>query len=78
MSRRRGNRMDYDLGVVGLGHWFSWLEKGLGEGKGLDLKKAVGTRPYDDKKSLLESFGIGRENYFISDRDGNIPIKFRP
>jgi predicted dehydrogenase len=76
MSRRRGNRMDYDLGVVGLGHWFSWLEKGLGEGKGLDLKKAVGTRPYDDKKSLLESFGIGRENYFISDRDGNIPIKF--
>lgn len=70
------NDLDYNLGVVGLGHWFSWLEKGLGGGRGLNLKKVVGTRSYDDKKALLESFGIGRQDYFVSDREGRIPERF--
>ena len=62
--------------LLDFGHWFGWLEKGLGEGKGLNLKKAVGTKPYDDKKVLLESFGIDRENYFVSDADEEFPKGF--
>jgi predicted dehydrogenase len=68
--------MDYKLGVVGLGHWFSWLTAGLGVEGGLELVKAVGTKPFDDKKELLSSFGIERENYYISDENGKIPQQF--
>jgi predicted dehydrogenase len=68
--------MDYKLGVVGLGHWFSWLTAGLGVEGGLELVKAVGTKPFEDKKELLSSFGISRENYYISDDEGRIPDGF--
>lgn len=68
--------MDNKLGVIGLGHWFAWLTTGLGVEGGLDLKKAVGTKPFEDKKELLDSFGITRENYYTSDRNGNVPEQF--
>lgn len=68
--------MEYRLGVIGLGHWFSWLTAGLGVEGGLDLKKAVGTKPFEDKKELLSSFGITRENYYISDSNGKVPDQF--
>jgi predicted dehydrogenase len=64
----------YNLGVVGLGHWFSWLEKGLGEKGTLNLIKVVGTKPYDQKKELLESFHITRENYYVS--EDRLPDEF--
>ncbi len=68
--------MDCKLGVIGLGHWFSWLKTGIGDGGKLDLRKAVGTKPYENKEQLLRSFGIGGENYFISNGDGGVPEQF--
>jgi Oxidoreductase family, NAD-binding Rossmann fold len=68
--------MDYKLGVIGLGHWFGWLKTGLGDEGKLNLKKAVGTKPYESKEQLLRSFGIDRENYFMSDGKGNVPEQF--
>ncbi|MGD0728975.1 MAG: Gfo/Idh/MocA family oxidoreductase [Candidatus Micrarchaeaceae archaeon] len=68
--------MEYTLGVIGLGHWFSWLTTGIGVEGGLDLKKAVGTKPFDEKKELLSKFGITENNYYISDQNGNFPGQF--
>ncbi len=68
--------MQYKLGVVGLGHWFGWLEKGVGEKGGLMLVKAVGTKPFEEKVELLTGFGITKEKYYISDKDGRIPERF--
>ncbi len=64
------------LGVVGLGHWFAWLKAGVNSGEGLDLRKAVGTRPFADKAELLTSFGIDSSSYYISDASGSIPEDF--
>lgn len=68
--------MENRLGVVGLGHWFSWLKTGIGAGGTLDLKKAVGTKPFEEKQALLSGFGITRDNYYISDPDGRLPERF--
>lgn len=68
--------MDNRLGVVGLGHWFSWLKAGIGEGGSLNLKKAVGTKSFEEKQKLLSDFGITKENYYISGADGSLPEQF--
>lgn len=68
--------MGYNLGVIGLGHWFSWLKAGIGEGESLNLVKAVGTKPFEQKMELLSSFGITSGNYFISDQKGLVPDRF--
>lgn len=68
--------MQYNLGVVGLGHWFGWLERGVGEKGGLRLVKAVGTRPFVEKTELLSGFGITKDKYYISGTDGRIPERF--
>ncbi len=68
--------MENKLGVVGLGHWFSWLKAGIGEGGSLNLKKAVGTKPFEYKQALLSSFDITKDNYYLSDRNGGLPDQF--
>lgn len=68
--------MQYNLGVVGLGHWFGWLEKGVSEKGSLRLIKAVGTRQFEEKAVLLSGFGITKEKYYISGPDGRIPEGF--
>ena len=68
--------MQHNLGVIGLGHWFGWLEKGVGEKGSLKLVKAVGTKPFEEKAKLLTSFGITKGRYYISDPDGRIPGEF--
>jgi predicted dehydrogenase len=70
------NSLDYNLGVIGLGHWFTWLETGLGERGSLKLKKAVGTKSFDEKKDLLLRFNIQREDYYISGKDGWVDDSF--
>ncbi|MDE1871435.1 MAG: hypothetical protein KGI06_04330 [Candidatus Micrarchaeota archaeon] len=67
--------MDYGLGVVGLGHWFNRLNIGIQKVGGLSLMKAVGTKPFDQKAEVLQSFGITRDNYYIADK-GKIPDGF--
>lgn len=67
--------MDYVLGVVGLGHWFNRLNIGIQKVGGLSLMKAVGTKPFDQKAEILQSFGITRENYYTT-ADGGIPEGF--
>ena len=68
--------MENRLGVVGLGHWFGWLKAGIGDGGSLDLRKAVGTKPFEEKQALLSSFGITSDNYYISDPKGGLPDQF--
>jgi predicted dehydrogenase len=68
--------MDYKLGVIGLGHWFDRLNVGIQKVGGLTLVKAVGTRSFEDKASLLEGFGITKEDYYLADSDGTIPETF--
>ena len=68
--------MQYNLGVVGLGHWFGWLERGVSEKGSLRLVKAVGTKQFEEKAKLLSGFGITKDKYYISDPDGRIPDKF--
>lgn len=68
--------MGKELGVVGLGHWFGWLLEGVGSGKGLNLKKVVGTRPFDSKRELLSKFGITRDTYYVSEDGASLPAGF--
>ena len=68
--------MEYDLGVIGLGHWFKWLRAGIGSKGGLHLKKAAGTRPFDDKKDMLTNFGMAKQDYYIADSNGKVPEQF--
>ncbi|MGI0100251.1 MAG: Gfo/Idh/MocA family protein [Candidatus Micrarchaeaceae archaeon] len=68
--------MEYRLGVIGLGHWFKWLKTGIGVTGGLELKKAVGTRPFEEKKDILSGFGITEGNYYISEGNGGVPSQF--
>jgi predicted dehydrogenase len=63
------------IGVVGLGHWFQRLAVGL-SGSEIAITKAVGKKPYLERKAQLNALGIAESNYYISLPDGSIPDAF--
>ena len=67
---------DYKIGVIGLGHWFNRLNVGMQMVGGLSLAKAMGTKPYEEKRELLSGFKLGKEDYYITDETGHIPEGF--
>ncbi len=66
----------YKLGVVGIGHWFGRLHEGIRSIGGLEIKSALGTRPYEAKRELLSKFGIKKEMYYTITDEGLIPDAF--
>lgn len=63
------------MGVIGLGHWFERLEKGLANGS-IRISKAMGTKRFEERAEQLARLGIGRDGYFIGGSDGTIPEGF--
>ncbi len=63
------------LGVIGLGHWFDRLEKGLADSS-ISIAKAMGTKSFAERAQKLGELGIGPGSYFIGSMDGSIPDGF--
>ncbi len=68
--------MLYRIGVIGIGHWFGRLHAGMITVGGLEVVKALGTRPYESKAETLKGFGIGSGMYLTTDKTGAIPDAF--
>lgn len=66
----------YKIGVVGIGHWFGRLHEGMNSIGGLEVKKALGTKPYESKANMLDKFGISKDMYLTTDSSGKIPEEF--
>ncbi len=66
----------YNLGAVGLGHWFDRLHAGMKKANRIMITKAVGTSPIESKLTLLARFGIPTANYYQADKYGHIPEQF--
>lgn len=66
----------YKIGVVGIGHWFGRLHEGMKSIGGLEVKKALGTKSYESKAKMLDSFGISKDMYLTTDSSGKIPKGF--
>ena len=68
------NRM-YNLGGIGAGgHWYGRLHPFLKDRVG--LRKAVGITKYEDKRAILEEYGITKDRYFQVVVGGAIPDAF--
>ena len=61
--------MVYKLGVVGLGHWFEMIHRGMSKNGELTLSKVVGTRKFQEKADELLKLNISQENYFTVGED---------
>jgi predicted dehydrogenase len=67
----------YKLGIVGVGHWFEKLHTGAKMVGGIDVTKAVGTRPFQQHAKVLQKCNIGGESYYMVDKEtGKIPDAF--
>jgi predicted dehydrogenase len=72
-----GAFLSYKLGVVGMGSWFTRLHKGAQRVGGLDVFKAVGTKPYQAKTQVMQRFNISEDRYYTVDPEtGSIPDGF--
>ena len=69
--------MAYRLGVVGLGHWFEMMHKGISKSNQIVLSKVAGVRSFDEKREEMERIGIKEKDYFqIRDNLLYIPDEF--
>lgn len=68
--------MEYNLGVIGIGHWFRRLYAGISSVGGIKISKALGTRSFESKAEMLEGFGISKGMYYTTGKDGKIPSEF--
>lgn len=69
--------MVYRLGVVGLGHWFEMMHRGISKNNEITLTKVVGTRKFSQKAQELEKLNISESNYFTVGEDPfTIPTGF--
>ncbi len=69
MSQLDVDKMVYRLGVVGLGHWFEMIHRGLSKNNEVVLSKVVGTRKFSDKAEELRKLNISESNYFCIGED---------
>ena len=68
--------MGYKIGAVGMGHWFERLQRSILRGGRISVLKAVGLKPYEEKKEILEKYGIPKDNYFQVKPYDSLPSKF--
>jgi len=66
----------HKLGAVGIGHWVSRLKRTMDNDGRLALTKAVGVTWYEDKKEILDRFGITQDNYFRIEPGKPLPKEF--
>ncbi len=66
----------YKLGAVGVGHWVMRLKRTMDTDGRMNINKAVGVTWYEDKKEILDKFGITRENYFRIEPEKSLPEEF--
>jgi len=65
----------YKLGGIGAGgHWYGRLHQFLKER--VELVKAVGITRYEDKKAILDSYGLTKDRYFQVVVGGSLPDAF--
>jgi hypothetical protein len=68
--------MAYNLGVIGLGHWFERLYEGMVKTNQLKLTKVVGTTGVDAKRERLASLKVPESNYYQVKGDQPLPDGF--
>lgn len=66
----------YNLGAVGLGHWFTRLYTGVSSNKSIRLLKAASTSGYEKKKEQLSQLGITKESYYPVASGEELPHDF--
>lgn len=65
----------YKLGGIGAGgHWYGRLHEFLKDR--VELSKAVGITRYEDKKAILESYGLTKDRYFQVVVGASLPDPF--
>lgn len=68
--------MTFKLGAIGVGHWVNRLKRTMDNDGRVVLDKAVGVTWYEDKKEILDKFGITEENYFRIEPQNQLPRDF--
>ncbi|MBI3413591.1 MAG: Gfo/Idh/MocA family oxidoreductase [Candidatus Aenigmarchaeota archaeon] len=68
--------MTYNLGAIGMGHWFERLQRSIQRGGRIAITKAVGLKSYEEKIGIMEKLGLGRENYFQINPGDPLPENF--
>ena len=59
--------MAYNLGVVGIGHWFERLHAGMVKTNEIRLLKIAGASPVESKLARLKGLGVEKENYRLQE-----------
>lgn len=68
--------MPYNLGAVGIGHWFNRLYVGLKESNEFRLAKIAGKSDVESKLSKLEEFGLTMDDYYQVKPGDLLPERF--
>jgi hypothetical protein len=66
----------YNLGVVGIGHWFERLHAGMVKTNEIRLLKIAGASPVESKLARLKGLGVEKENYYRVSGGKQIPGGF--
>ncbi|MBI4010298.1 MAG: hypothetical protein HY361_03885 [Candidatus Aenigmarchaeota archaeon] len=66
----------FNLGAVGIGHWVMRLKRTMETDGRINISKAVGVTWYEDKKAILDNFGISKDNYFRIEPEKPLPEEF--
>jgi predicted dehydrogenase len=68
--------MPYNMGIIGIGHWFERLYEGILKSEAITLKHAASASGYELKKEQLKRIGISEEDYYRIDGSNPIPSAF--
>lgn len=68
--------MAYNLGVVGMGHWFERLYVGMLKTREIRLLKVAGTRDIGLKRDRLSEYGVPESNYYRISGGMELPAAF--
>ncbi len=68
--------MQYNLGAVGLGHWFSRLYTGLRDTREIRVAKVAGVSTIQAKRERLDEMGLSTAEYYQIGKGSPIPAAF--
>ncbi len=68
--------IEYSLGAVGFGHWFSRLYRGISKSNEIKLSKVAGVSSFEGKADRLRTMGLDRRHYYRMVPEEGIPEEF--
>lgn len=66
----------YNLGAIGIGHWFERLYAGMKESERIHVIKAAGANSAEGKLERLEAIGLGKDDYYQIPSSAPLPEAF--